>query len=104
MATKPTDISLRERILQRAAEAVFHQGIRAKEINNLIPGSAVARVIASHHLPARDDLCPAYLGVRTTSKRDALTALVHDHDTLRKMVPGGHGVGTDLSVWKGESS
>jgi AcrR family transcriptional regulator len=67
--TKP---SMRERIIEAAAELFYTQGIRAVSADKIIAKVGITKVTFYRHFPAKDNLVVAYLERRAQWEREAV--------------------------------
>lgn len=58
------DLPARQRILVKAHELFYRDGVRATGIDKIIAESNVAKLTFYRHYPSKDDLIRAYLGYR----------------------------------------
>ena len=66
MNVQPEALSAREKILVKAHELFYRDGIRATGIDRIIKESGVTKVTFYRHYPSKDDLIRAYLEYRHT--------------------------------------
>jgi AcrR family transcriptional regulator len=66
--------SMRQRIIEAAAELFYTQGIRAVSAEKIIAKVGITKVTFYRHFPAKDDLIVAYLQRRAQWERDAVEA------------------------------
>jgi len=66
--------SMRERIIEAAAELFYTQGIRAVSAEKIIAKVGITKVTFYRHFPAKDDLIVAYLQRRAQWERHAVEA------------------------------
>jgi len=66
--------SMRERILEAAAELFYAQGIRAVSAEKIIARVGITKVTFYRHFPTKDELVVAYLERRAVWERDAVGA------------------------------
>jgi AcrR family transcriptional regulator len=64
--------SMRERIIEAAAELFYAQGIRAVSAEKIIAKVGITKVTFYRHFPTKDDLIVAYLERRARWERDAV--------------------------------
>jgi AcrR family transcriptional regulator len=64
--------SMRERILEAAAELFYARGIRAVSAEKVIAKVGITKVTFYRHFPSKDDLVVAYLQRRAQWERDAV--------------------------------
>jgi AcrR family transcriptional regulator len=73
--------SMRERIIEAAAELFYAQGIRAVSADKIIAKVGITKVTFYRHFPGKDDLVVAYLERRAQQERDAV-------EGARRATPG----------------
>jgi AcrR family transcriptional regulator len=73
--------SMRERIIDAAAELFYAQGIRAVSADKIIAKAGITKVTFYRHFPGKDDLVVAYLERRAEWERDAV-------EGARRAAPG----------------
>jgi AcrR family transcriptional regulator len=64
--------SMRERIIEAAADLFYAQGIRAVSAEKIIARVGITKVTFYRHFPTKDDLIVAYLERRARWERDAV--------------------------------
>ncbi|MFC0542626.1 TetR/AcrR family transcriptional regulator [Kutzneria chonburiensis] len=64
--------SMRERIIEAAAELFYSRGIRAVSAEKIIARVGITKVTFYRHFPSKDDLIVAYLERRAQWERDAV--------------------------------
>jgi AcrR family transcriptional regulator len=64
--------SMRERIIEAAADLFYAQGIRAVSAEKIIARVGITKVTFYRHFPTKDDLVVAYLERRAKWERDAV--------------------------------
>jgi AcrR family transcriptional regulator len=71
-AASPGKPSMRERIIEAAAELFYARGIRAVSAEKIIARVGITKVTFYRHFPTKDDLVVAYLQRRAAWERDAV--------------------------------
>jgi AcrR family transcriptional regulator len=71
-STRTGGPSMRERIIEAAAELFYARGIRAVSADKIIAKVGITKVTFYRHFPSKDDLVVAYLQRRAKWERDAV--------------------------------